>query len=259
MSNIAILITILTIIVPVISSMDIPCGDPYPPPHERRLGFHDRGEWESIYHLWAYPVERKPGTVVYLQTSVPALVTYVLGPTWQSQLAQGDGIFLKKPTGNWSDADEAALAMRIRYVGGASIDIRAALGLWWLYEMTCDLEWKVVDNLRKYVFGWPDNGGVWVLPLPLRVGEKKLETDERGDIINFQDILDSITDDPDDADVFYYGGVNLSCLRSAETMDEYCEKLKELGAHFYENPRDSREVLELGLLDREPVSRALDA
>ena len=81
------------------------------------------------------------------------------------------------------------------------------------------------------------------------MGEKKLETDERGSIINFQDILDSITDDPDDGDVFYYGGINLSCLRSAETMDEYCEKLKELGAHFYENPRDSGEVLELGLLD----------
>jgi hypothetical protein len=259
MSNTAIIITILTIIVPLISSMDISCGDPYPPPHEGRLSFHDRGEWESTYRLWAYPAERKPGTVVHLQTSVPALVTYVLGPTWRSQLAQGDGTFLKKPTGNWSDADEAALAMRIHYAGGASIDIRAALGLWWLYETICDLEWKVVDNLRKYVFGWPGDGGVWVLPLPLRVGEKKLETDERGNIINFQDILDSITEDPDDADVFYYGGVNLSCLRSAETMDEYCEKLKELGARFYENPRDSGELLELGLLDGELVSRALQA
>ena len=42
MSNTAILITILTIIIPLISYRDISYGDLYPPPHKGRLIFRNR-------------------------------------------------------------------------------------------------------------------------------------------------------------------------------------------------------------------------
>lgn len=263
--NAAILITILattlTLAIPLFNSIDTPCQDSTAssqvssheyPTFPTRLSFLKSG-W-GVYRLWAFPTERESDTVVYLRTSVPALVSYVLGPTWRSQLAGGNSATIEKPTGNWSCADEMALAMRIRQVGGALIDVSDALGLWWLYEGVCNTEWSPLEKLRKYIFGWPDGGGVWVLTLPLRVGKPMFELDQFGNLVNPVDpsLLEL---DEEDWDMYLNGGVRLDGLRGAETMEEYCEKLKELGARFYENPRDSEEVMELELLDGKRVLR----
>jgi len=147
-----------------------------------------------------------------------------------------------------------ALAMRIRHVGGALIDVSDALGLWWLYEGVCKREWSPLENLRKYIFGWPGGGGVWVLTLPLRVEKPVFVRDQFGNLVNPVDpsLLEL---DEEDWDMYLDGGVRLDSLRGAETMEEYCEKLRELGARFYENPRDSEEVMELELLDGKRVLR----
>ncbi|KAF2005711.1 hypothetical protein P154DRAFT_571006 [Amniculicola lignicola CBS 123094] len=49
-----------------------------------------------VYHLWAYPGARAPKTTVYLNTIIPAMVAYVLGPTWKTEI--GSGTMLDMPT-----------------------------------------------------------------------------------------------------------------------------------------------------------------
>ncbi|KAF2500897.1 hypothetical protein BU16DRAFT_598636 [Lophium mytilinum] len=77
--------------------------------HENRLALectsrepptHEPGPFDSLYVLWAYIATRLPTTVVHLRITVPALVTYVLGPTWRAQLAESGGRILKQPGGN---------------------------------------------------------------------------------------------------------------------------------------------------------------
>lgn len=59
-------------------------------------------------------------------------------------------------------------------------------------------------ELKVNIYGWPDNGGLWVLHYP---------TEE---------------DVPND----------IARLNMAFTMEERCQLLKEYNAKFYENPRD---------------------
>jgi hypothetical protein len=56
-----------------------------------------------------------------------------------------------------------------------------------------------------------------------------------------------------------YGEMRYGDLVESTTMEELCEKLKEKGAMYYQDVKDSPEVVESGLLDaiaamqREPV------
>ncbi|KAF2806005.1 uncharacterized protein BDZ99DRAFT_362938, partial [Mytilinidion resinicola] len=122
--------------------------------------------WGYDYFLWAYPEQRQMNTVIYLRTNTPALITYVLGPEWKTELDQSGHKYLEKPDEGWADVDEAALALRMRRAGGAVIDISKTYGMAWLYEDVCTSEWWAVEKRRKYVFGWPETGGVLVLALP---------------------------------------------------------------------------------------------
>ncbi|KAF2733319.1 hypothetical protein EJ04DRAFT_468677, partial [Polyplosphaeria fusca] len=119
---------------------------------------------EVVYHLWAYPEARAPKTTVYLKTNIPAMVTYVLGPTWKTEI--GSGRMLDIPTAMWTDADEVSLALRILRAGGAVIDLSDARGNLEMAEVVTQSEWTEAEKRQKYLFGWPESGGVWVLGLP---------------------------------------------------------------------------------------------
>jgi hypothetical protein len=54
------------------------------------------------------------------------MVTYVLGPTWKTEL--GSGRILRVPTASWTDEDEVSFALRILRAGGAVLDLRDARG-----------------------------------------------------------------------------------------------------------------------------------
>jgi hypothetical protein len=38
------------------------------------------------FYMWAYPQQRQLATLVQLQTQIPAIVSYILGPNWRSEL-----------------------------------------------------------------------------------------------------------------------------------------------------------------------------
>ncbi|KAF1938133.1 hypothetical protein EJ02DRAFT_325193, partial [Clathrospora elynae] len=116
------------------------------------------------YQLYAYPTQRKPNTLVQLQTPIPAIVSYVLGPSWHNDLSDGQTIAV--PQESWTKEDETALAFRMLRGGGAIMDVSYANNMWWLFGDGFDSAWTAAEQQKKYIFGWPKDGGVWVLHLP---------------------------------------------------------------------------------------------
>ncbi|KAF1941495.1 hypothetical protein EJ02DRAFT_455157 [Clathrospora elynae] len=83
--------------------------------------------------MWAYPTQHQPGTLVQLQTEIPAIVSYVFGPTWHTELEHSPRGRLLVPQKNRTNANESELALRMLRGGGAIMDVSHAHGLWWLY------------------------------------------------------------------------------------------------------------------------------
>lgn len=189
-----------------------------------------------VYHLWAYPEARAPKTTVYLKTIIPAMVAYVLGPTWRTEI--GSGRILDMPTAMWTDADEVSLALRILCAGGAVIDLSDARGSSEMEEVITHGEWIEAEKRQKYLFGWPESGGVWVLRLPewARYDPFTWLPKQTGGLTRYYD-----------------GSLDCRPLKKLESIEEFCSALKELGAQYYDNADVSDEVKEFGLLKEETV------
>lgn len=72
----------------------------------------------TLYQLYAYPTQRPPETLVQLQTSIPPLVDYVLGADWRDSLRERGNV--RVPFADWTNEDEAAIALRMFRVGAAT-------------------------------------------------------------------------------------------------------------------------------------------
>jgi hypothetical protein len=198
------------------------------------------------YQLYAYPNPRPPNTLVQLQTQIPAIVSYVLGSTWRDELNGGTG--LSVPQQNWTENDESALALRMLRGGAALLDNTWANEQWWLFDEGFS-EWRNAEQRKKYIYGWPEEGGVWVLQLPPLL-EKHVKYDAGGvdldealdQMERWESIVDTVFRDLD-------GSVHYGDLVGAETMEEFCGRLESKGARFYADFRDSPEVIEDRLLD----------
>ena len=115
------------------------------------------------------------------------------------------------------------------------------------YESVCDTEWEAQSRHQKRAFGWPADGGVWVLRMPLGVEVGRWE--RNGSLVDVAEL--ELTERGITPEETADGGPYLGALDGVETMEMYCEKLKELGAKFYAKVRDSPEVREARLLDDE--------
>jgi hypothetical protein len=212
-----------------------------------RLHIRDNSWVAKRYQLYAYPEHRPKDTIVQLQTRIPALISFVLGPnfTWCEEGNERQSLTV--PQINWTNEDEAAIALRILRAGGAIHDISWIHERWWMCESRSDM-WLRAEQQKKYIFAWPESGGVWVLHLsPLleehfdcgRITEAGIEQmlmEEAGELD------DAVFRDTD-------GSVRYGDLMRVETMSELCRKLKEHGAVWYECIGDSPEVHDLGLTD----------
>lgn len=174
-------------------------------------------------------------TAVYLQTVIPAMVTYVLGDAaWESEVKPET--MMPMPTANWTDNDEMALSMRILQAGGTVVDLSSASGDSEKAGLVARCEWREAEKRQKYLFGWPESGGVWVLDLP--------EWAE----------YDPFEGPPEQRGVLkrrYNGALDCNSLREIKSMEELCLAFKDLGARFYEDAKNSNEVRELGLLEKD--------
>ncbi|KAF2490331.1 hypothetical protein BU16DRAFT_621959 [Lophium mytilinum] len=215
--------------------------------HPSKLGGsaieYDLGPWGCLYALWAYPIDRPSDHAVHIRTTVPALVTYILGPTWRSHLEEAGGKQLKRPDHNWTQEDEDSLAKRMLRAGGGYLNIRHIGGHIYDLDDLSKHDWAMgIGASQKYVFGWPGDGGVWVLALPLRLREQSKTRDERGAWSDMEESRAMRSGDAITWATFCHGGVYLESLKDVETMEEYCERLKELGARFYADPSESAEA-----------------
>jgi hypothetical protein len=178
------------------------------------------------YRLYAYPTPRPPNTLVQLQTQIPAIVSYVLGPTWRDELTEREWLFV--PQSNWTQDEESAIALRMLRGGGALIDNSWANGQWWLFGGGFS-GWLSAEQKKKYIYGWPEGGGVWVLRLPPLL-EKHIKGDitideELDQMENWDSIEPAVFRDLD-------GSVHYGNLVKGETMEDFCGRLKNAGATF---------------------------
>ncbi|KAL1610713.1 hypothetical protein SLS60_002383 [Paraconiothyrium brasiliense] len=202
---------------------------------KRRL-YADHTPSAIVYHLWAYPGARGLTTIVYLKTIIPAMVAYVLGPTWKSEI--GSETTMDIPTADVCDAEEVTLALRILRAGGAVIDLSDARGNLEMTEVITHGEWIEAEKRQRYLFGWPKTGGVWVLSLLEWVERDPFEWPPRrtGALMRHYD-----------------GSLDCSPFKEIESMEEFCLVLKDLGAKYYDDVKVSDEVKEFGLLDQNTV------
>jgi hypothetical protein len=165
---------------------------------------------------------------------------------WREQLSELGMILV--PRLKWTNDDGIAVALRVLRGGGAIVDNTWALDSWWMFGDGFGSRWLPAQQQQKYIFGWPTDGGVWVLQLPpllakhtsgyYDIGEE-LEEIKRmngGDKTLFRHLDGSI----------YYGD-----LVKSQTMADLCKNLNEKGAIFYAKIKNSTEVIESGLLDAE--------
>jgi hypothetical protein len=203
------------------------------------------------FQLWAYPLQRQPNTLIQLQTAIPAIVGYILGPTWRTELNAQPRPHprLSVPQSNWTDEDETALALRMLRGGGAIIDVSYTLGAPWLYDDGFS-SWTAAEQQKKYVFGWPEDGGVWVLALPPLL-QKHIDQD-----IDFGEEL-ARTEGEAERRVsrVYDGSVHYGELVDSETMGQFCKKLKDAEAVYWGEVGECAEIVEEGLLDAETALR----
>jgi hypothetical protein len=200
----------------------------------------------DTFRLYAYPAQKPPDTLVQLETGIPAIVAYILGSTWCDQVSAQRMIAV--PQQNWTNDDETAIAFRMLRGGGAIIDNDNDNRHWWMLADGFDVGsgWRAAEQKKKYIFGWPQDGGVWVLHLPPLLekhikGEVDLD-DELEQMQNWDVIAPTVFRD-------FYGDVHYGDLVESTTMEELCEKLKEKGAMYYQDVKNSPEVVESGLLD----------
>jgi hypothetical protein len=203
------------------------------------------------FQLWAYPHQRQPNTLIQLPTAIPAIVDYISGPTWRTELNAQPRPHprLSVPQSNWTDEDETALALRMLRGGGAVIDVSYAHGVLWLYDDGFSSR-TYAEKQKKYIFGWPEDGGVWVLALPPLL-QKHIEQ-----TIDFGEEL-ARTEGEAERRVshVYDGSVHYGELVESETMGQFCEKLKDAGAVYWKEVGECAEVVGEGLLDAETALR----
>ena len=180
--------------------------------------------------------------LLYLRSNIPAYVSYIMGEDWRSKLRDDhytndakifhDGEVILRPSTTTSPSEESqedlealerAHCLRMRRCG--AVAVRSEIDI--IFEETGYARWP------DHLFGWPANGGVWILrddpaeELRVNIMQKTARTEE----IQDRFMLAS------------------KAIRQQSDMDELCRVLQEAGGQFYTNIEDCPEVNKLSLLN----------
>jgi hypothetical protein len=175
-----------------------------------------------ISNIYSCPAQRPTSTLVQLQTGIPAIVEYVLGPMWREQLSEFG--MIRVPRFNWTNDDETAVALRVSRGGGAIMDNTWALDSWWIFGDGFGSRWLPAQQQQKYMFGWPTDGEVWVLQLP------PLLAKHTSDYYDIEEELEKIQRMKEgDKTLFRHlnGSIYYSDLVKSQTMEDLCKNLEE--------------------------------
>jgi hypothetical protein len=214
------------------------------------------------YQIQAFPACRPQKTVVYIDTESPAVVAYVLGSDWREQLNGRDDLRYNGTTLEWKESDEEEIAMRIIRAGGTVLDTTYPEHD--LDHVQRPKEFAAFSRTKKYIFGWPNNGGLWVLHLdglvPLEYWTPSLAQWDGGFWMypGQHEDMEREAEFPSQPRPLPDGAFDSEKLNQAETMDEYCSELRERNATFYKDPEASTEALEMGLFDKDTLTKVWD-
>ena len=180
--------------------------------------------------------------LLYLRGHIPAYVSYIMGEDWRSRLRDGhhtnnanlfhDGEVILRPSATTSPSEESredlealerAHCLRMRRCG--AVAVRSDVDI--LFEETGYARWP------DHLFGWPANGGVWILRHDLA---EELRVN----------LMPETTRTGEMQDRFLWAS---EAIRQQSDMNELCRVLKEAGGQFYTNIEDCPEVKRLSLLD----------
>ena len=204
--------------------------------------------WLQLIELYGFPptaLSNPNANFLFLQDPGLAYLSYILGEDWQSRLRvhhdrhSKDYRYLPIP-GN--DADEAEHCLRMRRCGAISVkdldEVQARKNddgpgsLWPLQET------------EKYIFGWPESGGVWVFRIPREVWKSSIPEPGSPDYIraifeyeeNYARLSDKIE------------GMQRSIKEQSE-MDGVCDILSDAGAIWYPDIKDCSEAQDMNLVE----------
>ena len=171
----------------------------------------------------------EPAPVLYLNTSSRAIADYCL-------LERLDDMMTSTNIGSCALHPESPkhleVCLRMRRCGATKVFPQS-----WTYPEGCDIDLESYTNDVQHIFGWPPQStqasseeqpqAVWVLPILRKTDIRTQERVRQGGIeasLGLEDLAD--------------------CLN----MTEYCDKLREYGATYYENVKDCPEASALGLI-----------
>lgn len=208
-------------------------------------------------HMWYVQTDSlmEEHYVHFLPGDSPACVEYVMGNEWRSQLrndygrSSTDAVILRpsavisndtecgRASVNSLDAaaevEDRAHSLRMRRCGAVAICSESDARHY-------DYDRK--SNVPQYLFGWPSDGGVWILrsswstrsPIP-----------PGGDHRSHEEIMDDNWRkvEIDEAYVTF-----AETLKQHDDMEDVCQALKESGAQFYVNIEDCPEAVMMNLV-----------
>lgn len=207
--------------------------------------------------------------MVYITTRSPAVVTYVLGLDWKQQLNGSYYLLHNATASNWTEIEEEELSMRILRAGGAVLDTTFPEP--YQHEMRWtqyNEQFGAFTRTKDFIFGWPDNGGLWMLYLDGLVPREYWKAPYVNCCMDDGNIPLECWESMEREDEYYVkyissglpipladGAFNSTKLNQAETMSEFCIELEKHGATFYEDPKKAREAVKLGFFDTNVLTK----
>jgi hypothetical protein len=204
------------------------------------------------------PYYARPTATMTTDVTQKAFVKYVMGEDWRSQLRSDypppgrtttyDGDVVLRPTvsGNSSDSchstvlaadgdpaaqvEERAHSLRMRRCGAVAVFSHGDMGDY-------ELGWIYCGPLYVYAFGWPTDGGVWVLRAP------RMNDRPRPPLSDWEAMEWTMKEGKEDSAF----GVFTERLKREEDMEDVCRLLEENGARYYANISDCPEAVRMDL------------
>jgi hypothetical protein len=110
--------------------------------------------------------------------------------------------------------------------GGVIMGVSYAHGIPWYDDGFHN--WILAEQRKKYIFGWPEDGNVWALPL-----RSLLQRHIDGNIDFGEELARTEGEAERRVSRVYDGSVHHGELEESETIQGFCEKLRDAGAVYW--------------------------
>jgi hypothetical protein len=143
----------------------------------------------------------------------------------------------------WTESDEEGFSMRTIQAGGVVLDTTYHLSE--MDHIQRSRQFAAFTRTQDHIFGWPENGGLWVLNLNGLIPQDYWE-DSLAETSAFIEAFFEAVDRGEEVpqpEAVSPGASDTTKLDAAETMHAYCDELQTCGATFDKVPTMSDVVV----------------